>query len=161
MKFALTIALVLCAAPKLHSQREAKTPYYSLTLTPDSATIASLTLDSLGKGEFRPSALFPPSDSVAGSNSSWQFKFSQQSFQMVSAHRNHASATSMTLRFDPEKSHATLLTRVDGGQARLPALLDLPEPGSLRIEAVSRQLVQLTHERRRKVKGYVPGTFPG
>ena len=161
MKFALTIALVLCAAPKLHSQREAKTPYYSLTLTPDSATIASLTLDSLGKGEFRPSALFPPSDSVAGSNSSWQFKFSQQSFQMVSAYRNNASATSMTLRFDPEKSHATLLTRVDGGQASLPALLHLTEQGSLRIEATSHQPVKLTYDAHRKGKGYVEVTFPG
>jgi hypothetical protein len=67
----------------------------------------------------------------------------------------------MTLRFDPEKSHATLLTRVDGGQASLPALLHLTEQGSLRIEATSHQPVKLTYDAHRKGKGYVEVTFPG
>jgi hypothetical protein len=171
MKFAITTALVLCLAPGLHSQREAKTPYYSLTLTPNGATIASLTLDSLGKGEFRPSALFPPSDTIAtakpesaatvGSESSWRFKFSKQSFQMVSAYRKGAASTAMTLRFDPEKSHATLLAYVDNRQATLPAVLHLPEQGSLRIEAASRLPVKLGYDAHRKGKGFVEVTFPG
>ena len=78
------------AAP---AQREVKTPYYSLTLTPDGEGIAALSVDSLGKGEFRPSGLFPPEakasaqaasqgESPVNTSSDWQFKFSSQSFEM-------------------------------------------------------------------------------
>jgi hypothetical protein len=64
-------------------QREVRTPYYSLALTPDGTSIESLSVDSLGKGEFRPSVLFPleakpsaqaavPADAIFSSD--WQFK---------------------------------------------------------------------------------------
>ncbi len=77
-------------------QREVKTPYYSIVLTSDGTAIGSLSVDSLGKGEFRPSVLFAPDEKPsvqtavpAGPilSSDWQFKFSKQSFEMVSTYR--------------------------------------------------------------------------
>lgn len=149
--------------------REVKTPYYSLALTADGTSIASLSVDSLGKGEFRPSVLFPPDTKAAladggttmASPSDWKFTFSAQSFQMVNTYRAGVPGQAMVLRFDPEQTHATLLTYVDEGQARLPALLHLPEQGSLRIEVESRQPVLLGYSSRRTGTPYVDVMFPG
>ncbi len=153
-------------------QREAKTPYYSLALTPDGSTIESLSVDSLGKGEFRPNVLFPPGswpvartfpkDPSAGApDSGWRFKFSSQSFEMVSTFRRGIPGQGIVLRFNPEVTHATLLTTVDEGQARLPAVLHMPEEGSLRIEVASREPVLLGYDGRRRKPGYVEVFFPG
>jgi hypothetical protein len=80
---------------------------------------------------------------------------------MVSTYRPDAPEQPIVLRFDPEQSHATLLAMVDGGQAQLPALLHLPEQGSLRIEVESREPVLLQYEAHRRDKGYVEVIFPG
>jgi hypothetical protein len=145
----------------LASQRDAKTPYYALTLTPDGAAIASLQVDSLGHGQFRPTALYPPAAKAeADAPSSWRFEFSANSFKMESLYHQGVTAKAMTLRFNPELSHATLLALVEGGQAGLPAVLYLPEQGALRIEAVSKQPVRLGYDAHRKGKGYVEVTFP-
>ncbi|HEX5284388.1 MAG TPA: hypothetical protein VFW30_09720 [Bryocella sp.] len=153
-------------------QREVKTQYYSLALTPDGSTIESLSVDSLGKGEFRPNALLPPGswpvartfpqDPAAGvPDSGWRFKFSPRSFEMVSTFRHGIPGQGIVVRFNPEVTHATLLTMVDEGQARLPAVLHLPEEGSLRIEVASRQPVLLGYDGHRRNKGYVEVFFPG
>jgi hypothetical protein len=80
---------------------------------------------------------------------------------MVSTYRPDAPEQPIVLRFDPEQSHATLLAMVDGGQAQLPALLHLPEQGSLRIEVESREPVLLQYEAHRLGMGYVEVIFPG
>ncbi len=63
-KSLVVVAILSCslfAARAAESQeREVKTLCYSLALKPDSTSIESLSVDSLGKGEFRPSVLFPP-----------------------------------------------------------------------------------------------------
>jgi len=172
-KFAAVIAFGCCIATQAlasPAQLESKTPYYSLALTPDGNSIASLSVDSLGKGEFGPNVLFPPDAKPAawqavpaGSifSSDWQFKFSLQSFQMISTYRPDAPEQPIALRFNPDASHATLLAMVDNGQAKLPALLHLPEQGSLRIEVESREPVLLQYEAHRRDKGYVMMFFPG
>ena len=151
-------------------QREVKTPYYSIALTPDGTAIESLSVNSLGKGDFRPSVLFAPEVKSPSQtavpvdtrlSSGWQFKFSKRSFAMVSTYRPDAPVRPIALRFNPEQSHATLLAIVDGGQAHLPALLHLPEQGSLRIEAESREPVLLHYEAHRRNKGYILVVFPG
>lgn len=122
--------------------REIKTPYYSIGLTRDGSTIESLSVDSLGHGQFQPNVLLAPDvkpatqtasngESPISVSSGWQFKFSSQSFQMVSTYRPDAPEQMIVLRFNPEQSHATLLAAVGGGPAHLPALLHLPEQGSL------------------------------
>jgi hypothetical protein len=149
-----------------------KTPFYSLGLTPDGDGIASLSVDSLGKGGFRPSVLFPPEvkppvhpaapgDPVLNITSDWQFRFLSKSFEMVSTYRPNAPEQAIVLRFNPEQSHATLLGMVEGGQTRLPAVLHLPEQGSLRIEVQSREPVLLQYEAHRRDKGYIEIFFPG
>jgi hypothetical protein len=151
-------------------QREVKTPYYSIALTPDGTAIESISVDSLGKGEFRPSVLFTPDVNTSAktavpdnpiSSSGWQFKFSKKSFEMASTYRPGAPEQPIVLRFNPEQSHATLLAMVDRGQAQLPALLHLPEQGSLRIEVKSREPVFLQYEAHRRPKGYILVLFPG
>lgn len=154
------------------AQREVKTPYYSVTLTADGTAIESLSVDSLGKGEFKPNALFLPEakpvgqpashdESTADTTSDWQFKFSPRKFQMISTYRPDAPEQPIVLRFDPERSHATLLSMVNNGQAELPALLHLPEQGSLRIEVESREPVLPQYEAHRHDKSYVMVLFPG
>jgi hypothetical protein len=158
-------ALCICIATSnaaCAAQRETKTPYYAVTLTPDNSAIQSISLDSLGHGEFRPSALFPPDAkaAVTGSQPTWRFRFSPKSFKIESVYHEGATAAAMTLRFNPEVSHATLLALVDHGKANLPAVLYLPEQGALRIEAASKQPVHLGYDAHRKDKGYVEVTFP-
>lgn len=168
----LTLLTVAASAADRAQQPEVKTPYYSLALTPDGSTIASLSVDSLGKGEFRPSVLFPPgtrpvaqtfpqNPADGGPDSGWRFEFAQQSFEMVSTYRRGIPGQGIVLRFNPEVSHATLLAAVEEGQARLPAVLHLPEEGSLRIEAASRQPVLLGYDGHRRKPGYVEVFFPG
>src|SRR5690348_7991942 len=92
------------------AQREVKTPYYSVTLTPDGTAVESLSVDSLGKGEFQPNALFPPEakpasqtvspgESSVNISSDWQFKFSSHSFEMASTYRADAPEQPVVLRF--------------------------------------------------------------
>jgi Bacterial alpha-L-rhamnosidase 6 hairpin glycosidase domain len=170
----LAVLFTLVAVPSPSQQRAFMTPYYSLTLAPDSSAIESLSVDSLGNGEFRPSALFPPlshpssqaaaaseSQNTAPNPAAWQFSFSQQSFQMVSTYHTGVAAQPMVLRFDPAQTHATLLALVNNGQARLPAVLHLPEMGSLRITVASRLPVALLYEAHRSGHGYVRVVFPG
>lgn len=157
-------ALIGCLAVVAVAQnqaREAKTPYYSITLTPDGNSIASLSVDSLGKGEFRSSALYPPTENKAA-HSEWQFVFKPQSFEMVNTYHPGVPGQAIVLHFNPESTHATLLTYVDGAQqAHLPALLHLPEQGSLRIEVQSREPVMLGYDAKRKDSRYVDVMFPG
>ena len=166
--FAAALCCLVVTATGRAAPRQVVTPYYKLTLAPDRSTIVSLSVDSLGKGEFRPSALFPPETGSraraagkAAPGFAWKFEFRKMSFRMESIYHDGAAAPSMTLRFDPEQTHATLLAMVDGMQASLPALLHLPEQGSLRIEVNSRQPVRLGYDAHRKGKGYVEVTFPG
>jgi hypothetical protein len=172
--FAAALCCCLTAADAAWgAQRSEKTPYYSLALAADGSNIASLSVDSLGKGQFRPSVLFPPdakaaesevgpeSSSSTASHSSWRFRFSRKSFRMESVYRHGAPATAMILLINPEVSHATLLALVNDREASLPALLHLPEQGSLRIEAKSKQPVRLGYDARRSPTGYIKVTFPG
>ena len=155
-------AFLLClvsahAAPT--AQHEARTAYYALALTADGATIQSLQIDSLGQANFRPTALFPP-DSKPTAPAGWHFTFAQKSFTMVSVYSEATTAAPLTLRFDPEQSHATLLGIDNGGQVTLPAVLYLPEQGSLRIEVSSTHPVELRYDAHRKGNGYVAVSFP-
>ena len=142
--------LTLHAAPA--AQREARTPYYAITLTPDGAALQSLQIDSLGQSDFRPTALFPP-DSKPATDPAWHFAFTHNSFTMASVYSAAAPPSPVTLRFDPERSHATLLGIDNAGQVTLPAVLYLPEQGALRIEADSRQPVRLAYDAHRNSKG--------
>ena len=159
---ALFVSAAAVPKPEVFAQppKPTKTPFYAITLTPDQAAIASLSVDSLGKGEFRPSALFEPEPADTAARPGWQFRFSQRSFQMESVYRKGAAQSPMTLKFDPEKSHATLLALVEGGKAKLPALLHIPEQGSLRIEAKGHAPVSLDYGAHRKGKGFVLVAFP-
>jgi hypothetical protein len=80
---------------------------------------------------------------------------------MVSTYRPGSPEQPIVLQFNPEQSHATLLAMVDGGQAHLPAILNLPEQGSLRIDVESREPVLLQYEAHRRDKGYILVLFPG
>ena len=154
-------AFCLCLSPAVGAwaaPREARTPYYQLALTADGATLASLQVDALGQGQFRPNVLFPPPAGTA--RSGWRFKFQRQSFTMTSVYRKGATAAALALRFNPEVSHATLLARVDDRQASLPAVLYLPEEGPVRIAAASREPVKLGYDAHRRPTGYVEVTFP-
>ena len=158
---AAVVCLALSASAALRAaQHEVKTPYYRVDLTADGANLQSLSVDSLGHGQFRPSALFPPRTPAAEihPHSGWSFKFSPKSFAIRSEYRKGMPPTAMTLRFDPQQTHATLLGLVDGGQTSLPAVLHLPDQGSLRIEASSRTGWRL--DAHRNAREYVEVVFP-
>ena len=157
----LAPALLFAIAAPLVAQTQVKTPYYSLTLAADGTTIQSLSLDSLGRGQFRPSALFPPAaNSPAPAHSGWTFKSSTKSFELISTYGKSVPPSSINLSFNPERTHATLLAVINQGRASVPALLHLPEYGSLRIQATSRVPVRLGYDARRKGKDFINVTFP-
>ncbi len=164
-----TLFLLGCTSMAQQAARSFKTPYYSIALAQDVPKVLVLSVDSLGQGRFRPSALFAPEGAIEagpakGSGEAvypgWRFRFSAQSFEIESVYREGVLSPPIVLRFDPEQTHATLLAMDAGSQASLPAVLHLPEQGSLRIEAASAEPVSLGYDAHRKGKGYVEVSFP-
>jgi hypothetical protein len=76
IKFLTFVAVAgscLVAAGTARSERrEVETPYYSNALAPDGATVESVSVDSLGKGDFRPSVLVAPDVSGYRDVAFWQ-----------------------------------------------------------------------------------------
>ena len=67
----------------------------------------------------------------------------------------------LVLEFDPSRCHATLLGRSrEDGSIDLPAILHLPDQGSVQIRAAGAPGVSLLYDAQRADEGYVRITFP-
>ncbi|MBZ5563219.1 MAG: hypothetical protein LAP13_12475, partial [Acidobacteriia bacterium] len=160
--------------------------FMRVALAPDQPAFVTLALDSLGKNKLSVSPLRSPARSgktyqlrhlgptfeyrPAGVPSSappaWTFEFSTRQMHLHSAYSAENPPPPLVMDFDLQLCHATLLGLMsDDGSIRLPALLHLPDHGTLRITSPSAQGLSLGYElvppraSRQKVK-FVRVTFP-
>jgi hypothetical protein len=141
--------------------------------------IAALSVDSLAKRAFRPSALVEQPASTSSyrvtakdcwiryalssdpSHPVWQMALRGDTLTLRSLFRAAAPAQDLTLTFDPNLAHATLLGHVTpSGDVSLPAVLHLPGMGSLRIFATGIDSPALHYHAHRAPKAFVSVTFP-
>lgn len=157
---------------------------FDLTLSSAQPAITAIALDSLGLGKFAPNSLRQPASAkepfqvhAEGDNpvivqyrrpgaantapAGWQFEIAPDAIHIVSTCAASESPGPLVLQFDPKKCHATLLGIINPDTSiRLPALLHLPDQGTLRITTPGVQGATLGYDARRAGQGYVQITFP-
>jgi hypothetical protein len=160
--------------------------FMRVELAPDQPAFVALALDSLGKNKLSVSPLRPPARSEktyqlrrpgprfeyrpagapSGAPPAWTFEFSTRQMHLRSAYSAESPPPPLVMDFDLQLCHATLLGLMsDDGSIRLPALLHLPDHGTLRITSPAAQGLGLGYELvpprapRQKVK-FVRVTFP-
>ena len=131
--------------------------FLDVTLSLQQPAIASLSVDSLGRGRFRPGSLrqAPVASAVFDSTRvngnglnveyrrraaasapapGWRIQVAEREVRLISRWSELERPEPVVLEFDPHRCHATLLGIVDEDSCvRLPALLHLPDQGSCRI----------------------------
>jgi len=141
--------------------------------------LSALSIDSLKRGEFRPSPIVGPGPSslkytvstrdgwvryALGSDPEhtvWEMRCEGDTLRMRSIFQLGDEPRDLTWRFDPDITHATLLGRVTPqGDIRLPAVLHLPGMGSLRIYLVGSSAGSLHYAAHRRPDLFVAVTFP-
>jgi hypothetical protein len=152
------ISAILLTVASVAAQT-ANTPQYQsafmrVELAPDQPAFVALVLDSLGKGKLSANPLRPPEPAKrtyqlrrAGSTfeyrptaasettpPAWTFEFSARRIRLRSHFAVGDPPPPLALNFNPHLNHATLLGMLnEDGSVRLPALLHLPDLGTLRI----------------------------
>jgi Bacterial alpha-L-rhamnosidase 6 hairpin glycosidase domain len=140
---------------------------------------SALSIDSLQRGEFRPSPIVDPEGSppqYTMSESSgwvryaltsdpkhpvWELRCDGDTLRMRSIYRSGAAPRDLILRFNPDITHATLLGHVTAaGDVALPALLHLPGMGSLRVYVPGSASAALHYAAQRKGTAFVVIAFP-
>jgi hypothetical protein len=90
----------------------------------------------------------------------WTFQFGDQELTLVSRWREEDPPEPIVLEFDPHLCHATLLGQIKpDGLVQLPAILHLPDQGTLRITTTEPK-AELGYDARRAGQRYVRITFP-
>jgi hypothetical protein len=135
-----------------------KSAYYALGLSPTNPAISCLSVDCLGKGQlgrnpvcvdslpFQPwqiQKLGPKrlacryADADPKSPPAWEFEFSQKTFLVRSRFTEGQATAPLVLTFNQRSNHATLLGLMPPREQRvlLPAVLHMPDMGSVRITA--------------------------
>ena len=154
--------------------------YMKLGVSTSQPQLLALSVDSLGRGRFRPSALrLPPppprptvarrSDGVieyratgtADAPARWTFCCGEAELELISRWSEGDPPEPVVLEFDPEICHATLLGQSDKeGGVRLPAVLHLPDQGTFRITTDAAKGVTLGCDAHRAARSHVRITFP-
>lgn len=160
--------------------------FLSVALAPDQPAIVSLSLDSLGKKKLGPNPLRPPgaagtkfilghhgstfsyraAGTAATSPPAWTFEISNRGIHMRSEYSADHPVPPLVLNFDTHLNHATLLGLMNAeGNVRLPALLHMPDQGTLRITSNTAEEVILGYNaerfhKPRQSEDYVKVTFP-
>jgi hypothetical protein len=178
--FALVAAEEPSISPKYQSA------FLRVEMAQDQPAFAALALDSLGKNKLSISALRPPAapgnkyrlihigsrfeyrpaGAPEGASPAWTFEFSTRHMRLRSSYSAENPPSALVLNFNPHVNHATLLGFVnDDGGVRLPALLHLPDQGTLRITSSAGKELALPYDAFRYPEGkqasdYVKVTFP-
>ena len=131
-----------------------RSKHLAVELSTTRPQLLRLSVDSLGFGQFRPSALRSPAPAPRHTVSErsgtsleyrrqglprsaparWTFQLGDQGLTLVSRWTEDDPPEPVVLEFDPHLCHATLLGRINpDGSVRLPTLLHLPDQGTFRI----------------------------
>jgi hypothetical protein len=141
--------------------------------------LSALSVDSLQKGGFRPSPLIETGTETTQNSVSiqdgwaryalpshperivWQIRTDGDRLVMRSVFQTGATPQDITLKFDPNVTHATLLGHVTpSGDIVLPAVLHLPGMGSMRISVSGNDSAVLHYDARRAPEQFVKVVFP-
>lgn len=141
--------------------------------------LSALSIDSLKRGNFRPSPIVDPGAPAAlytvtardgwiryalssdPKHPVWEMRSQGDTLQMRSLFQPNGPSRDVTWKFNPDLTHATLLGHVTpAGDVALPAVLHLPGMGSLRIYAQGSGSAALHYDARRNPVGFVTVTFP-
>jgi len=176
----LAIAMLAAPAPAqanagLHCENKA----IKLDFSAAQPGLSSLSIDSLERGEFRPSPIVdpgapPPAYNVTEQGGwtryalatdpghpTWEMRCEGNTLRVRTHFSPEAPPRDLTLRFNPDIDHATLLGHVTPtGDVTLPALLHLPGMGSLRITAAGAAKSALHYDARRSGTPFVAVAFP-
>jgi Bacterial alpha-L-rhamnosidase 6 hairpin glycosidase domain len=168
--------LVAFAAPAGLDQQ---TSSIKVTFDAHHPGLSALSIDSLLKNSFRPSPLIDPDGqaipySVSSQDGwaryafpshpdhiAWQMRTDGDRLVMRSVFQADAPPQDITLKFDPNVTHATLLGHVTpSGDIALPAVLHLPGMGSMRISVSGNDGAVLHYDARRAPEQFVKVVFP-
>jgi hypothetical protein len=160
-----------------------QSPYLFVSLARQQPSLCALSIDATGHSRFSANGLRPPKPSQAAytaqsqdkagliwqyrpelatdSAPTWVIALGERTLSLTSHWIDSAPDSGLELEFDPALCHATLLghCRSDGTIA-LPALLHLPDQGSIRISAPGTPQAYLTYDARRADQGYIRVGFP-
>ena len=140
------------------AEADFKSAYYALGLSRTNPAIACLSVDGLGQGHLSQNPVFVESlpaqpwqiqklspkrlacrypDADPKSPPAWEFEFGQKTFLIRSRFIEGQAAAPLVLNFNQRSNHATLLGLMPPREQRvlLPAVLHLPDMGSVRITA--------------------------
>lgn len=190
MRKALIIVVSVLSLPLLASGAplgplEFQSAFLRVRASKNQPAIEVLSVDSLGKNRLTVNPLRPPAhpegafeaqqrgQSIeyrragrpATSPPLWVFQFSPHGIRLLTSYAADAPPP-LVLTFDPHVNHATLLGLIKAdGSVRLPALLHLPDLGTLRITCPSPQEVALGYDalrypEKQRSQDYVRVTFP-
>ena len=183
-------AFTLGVARPQNNTLQYQSAFMRVELAQDQPAFVALAVDSLGKNKLSVSALRPParpegthelhrvgssieyrpSGTRAPTLPGWKFEFSARQMHLRSHFAGGNPPSPLVLNFNSRVNHATLLGLVnDNGSVRLPALLHLPDLGTLRIVSASGAKLALgydalrfrgTHDEALGDNDYVKVTFP-
>ena len=139
-------------------------PYFDVRVSLQQPGFSSLILDGLGQGKIGPNALREPANTqavycvtrgkadatgggrlwieyrrqgtAADARPGWRLEAGDHEFRLISQWSEAEKPIALLLNFDAERCHATLLGLMNNDRTvNLPAVLHLPNQGSLRITA--------------------------
>ena len=172
-----------CASACAAAEVDFQSAYYAIGLSRTNPAIACLAVDGLGQGHLGQNPVFiesqpaqpwqiqklspkrlacRPANADSQSPPAWEFEFGKKSFLIRSRYAEGQPAQPLVLTFDQHANHATLLGLMPPHEhlVVLPALLHLPDMGSVRITA-SAPGWKLDYDARRNVpKAFVRISFP-
>jgi hypothetical protein len=144
-----------------------ESPFLRVEFAPERPALIALAVDSLGKGKLSVNTLLPQTGAASGQSARrnksrieyrpagalpslppvWAFDVVGGVMDFRSTYSGNTPAPPLVMDFDLEVCHATLLGRMkDDGSVVLPALLHLPDYGTLRITSKSAQHLVLGYE---------------
>jgi hypothetical protein len=168
-----------CAAPEVDFQ----SAYYALGLSRTNPAIACLSVDGLGQGRLSQNPVFVesqpaqpwqvekpgpnriacrPAGADPKSPPAWEFLFNRKTCRIRSRYTEGQPALPLVLTFDQHANHATLLGLMPPHEqyVLLPAVLHLPDMGSVRITSDAPD-PKLDYDARRNVpRPFVRISFP-
>jgi hypothetical protein len=136
---------------KLRGAVEHRTPYYRIVLADQGLLVEALDVDSLGQGQVNADLLSGAGMEKARLETqggrvlyrlpraegppAWEFRFAEKAVTLISRHVPGQQSPSVTLRFDPTQSHATVLGRMKPKtrQVATPCLIHVPDHGTFRV----------------------------
>jgi len=151
--------------------------FLRVALSPAKPAFQTLAVDSLGRGKLSVNVLHAPGTPLkpyavkrTGATAEylldeapvWRIAFSEKQIRLRSQWSEQVAPEALEISIDPHVCHATLLGRInEDGSVRLPALLHMPDHGTLRITTSAAVKLSLPYDASRGKEGYwVNVTFP-